>query len=218
MKCPNCGVENPATAARCGCGYQLSADSPAPKAKRSSATALAVGIVGLVLGIFGVIEGWHVWNKPSIPPPPAAPVYQTFQSAKRGFRIKVLQGWKTDDGDQMASFSGPGGINVRLQTGTTPQNLEAFSQANLASIRNVSKTYSDIELTHLGEPQHATLAGAPGYSVEYSLRVKGVDARGWQTWTVRNKVAYIFTFTAGKDSYASYLPIARTMADSLEPQ
>jgi hypothetical protein len=220
MKCPNCGLDNPEAAERCACGYAFegkasSAASATPQAKRSPARVLAIGVVGIVLGIFGVVEGLHTMHRSAVPPPPSSPVYQTYDNAAHGIRMKVLQGWKIKDG-RILGFSGPGGVNVQLQVGAEPGSLEDFTKQNMASIRRIHESYADIDLTSLDEAKPTTLAGSPGYAVEYAIRVKGTAARGWQVWTVKESKAYVFTFSASEHDYGSYLPIAKTMAGSLE--
>lgn len=68
----------------------------------------------------------------------------------------------------------------------------------------------------LMEEGKTTLAGLPGGMWRYSVNVKGITESGIQIWTVSDKKAYTFTYTASQALYEPFLPIFKQMTESFE--
>jgi len=136
---------------------------------------------------------------------------EIYQSPVHGISIKYPQKWQksvTPDRitGNMARFMPPNTgntdtsqENINLIVRDLPNHLRELQQFTNYYLDDIQQLYPDIKIIQQGRTQ---LSNQPAYRVIYTATSNGDTIQRLQTWTVKNKKAYIVTYTADMDKYS----------------
>ena len=88
-------------------------------------------------------------------------------------------------------------------------SLEQYTEESLAEIKRLSDP-------NVGEAQTITIGQESGRKIVYEGSENGSAVRRMQAWSIKDKQAYILTYTAKPESYETYLPTVERMIESFE--
>lgn len=166
-------------------------------------------------------------TKPPAPaaltPPPATAGAQTYTNGELGLTLQYPAAWKTVD------HPAPGAV-VGIGEPTTGPN-DTFSEniilgasdlsgSPLSTVTDIIDSYwkrSAAELTDavLLNRRSTTMAGEPAEEIVYTASNGDLRAKGLAIAFIKNKTAFIFSFTAEETNFESYLPTAQAILDSV---
>ena len=150
---------------------------------------------------------------------------EIYQSLVHGISIKYPQKWQksvTPDRitGNMARFMPPSAgnadtsqENINLIVRDLPNHLRELQLFTNYYLDDIQQLYRDVKIIQQGRTQ---LSNQPAYRVIYTAIINGNTIQRLQTWTVKNKKAYIVTYTADIDKYSQYAEVAQKITNSLE--
>jgi len=103
-------------------------------------------------------------------------------------------------------------INVRVQVAESATN---------ATLDSLTKFFMEDHAVQypagtMIEEGAVVLSGLPGNYLVYSASEGRVDAQWVSSWTVKDGIPYIITYSATQEFYGIYLPLAENMLASFE--
>ena len=147
--------------------------------------------------------------------------FQSYENRQAGLRLGYPAGW--------------------IKSESTPGVLVAFGapkeKANLKLVENVTVVVQDLTpdvatlekytamydaqrkkdpSVVLVESKKTVLGGLPAQRIVCTAKQGGMDVKFMQVWTVRGKKAYLCTYGAAKENYATFLKEAEGILRSLE--
>lgn len=150
--------------------------------------------------------------------------FSIYENPVYGVRIKYPQHWKSQQiGDpftgEVVKFWSLPTSSTKKMTAEVNINVENLKEAtSLAEYTNLSVNEITQFLTdaRIHDSHSTILSNFPAHQVIYSGKEEGYNVKRKAVWTVKNKKAYIITYTAEESQYDDFLKIAETMIDSLK--
>lgn len=98
-------------------------------------------------------------------------------------------------------------VSVLIENLSSDVSLSEYTSESLAQIKELSDP-------NVSEAQPVNLGEQEGRQVIYSGEENGRPVRRMQTWSIKDRRAYVITYTAEPDSYDNYLPMVEKMIES----
>ena len=145
-----------------------------------------------------------------------------YENKTLGFKVDYPQTWQQQERNDIfvtgVYFSAPlegDGDNFRERVSVSVEDLAA--ETSLAQYTNDALA----QIKHLSDPntqaaRTANLGQAEARQVIYTGTENDNSVRKMQTWLVKDKQAYVITYTAQTNSYEDYLPMVEAMLASFE--
>jgi hypothetical protein len=100
-------------------------------------------------------------------------------------------------------------VNVVLQDlSSHPMTLEEFTTLSVEQYKQMKGTVEFISISDV------TLAGQKTKKAVLKMNYYGTQLKLKQMWFVKNKAAYLITYTAAEAEFANYEPLATTLMNS----
>ncbi len=147
----------------------------------------------------------------------AAIDFLTYENSDYGFKISYPPTWEQKETpDLITAFVSPKtGAADALQENLgltmndlSGQNLD-LQGFNEVAINQLKQTFQDIKIL---DTNPTTLSGNPAHKVIFTA----MNLKFIQVWTVKNDLAYIWSFASEEKSYPDYLETVQKMLDSFE--
>eukprot|EP01113_Clastostelium_recurvatum_P021266 TRINITY_DN2517_c0_g1_i1.p1 TRINITY_DN2517_c0_g1~~TRINITY_DN2517_c0_g1_i1.p1 ORF type:complete len:499 (-),score=143.52 TRINITY_DN2517_c0_g1_i1:640-2070(-) len=129
----------------------------------------------------------------------SSPLLEDYSNDTFGVRIGYPQGWLLQEniGGAVVAFSpapedtqAPT-LNVVVQDlSSNPMSLDDFTSVSLYQMEQMLQEVADVDVSA------TVLAGNPGKRVQYSTRMQSFYLKFFQTYTLKDDIAYIITFSA----------------------
>jgi serine/threonine-protein kinase len=101
--------------------------------------------------------------------------------------------------------------NVNLVVQNLSENRSTLEQFTPFRLDVIKKSSPKIKVIQEGQQK---LANREAYQVTYTLEEDGMSLERLQIWTVKERKAYILTYTAQPNQYSQYLPTVKQMINS----
>jgi eukaryotic-like serine/threonine-protein kinase len=103
--------------------------------------------------------------------------------------------------------------NVNLVIQDLSENRSTLEQFTPFRLDVIKQSSPNIKIIQEGQQK---LANREAYQVTYTLQEDGASLERLQIWTVKDRKAYILTYTAEPEQYATYLPTVKQMMNSFK--
>ncbi len=143
--------------------------------------------------------------------------FLSYENPDYGIKISYPSGWQqTENENVIAAFVSPktsASDTVQESLGLTMNDLAGqgltLQKYNEIAINQLKQTFLDITIL---ESETASLADNPAHKVVFTAS----NRKFLQIWTLKNDLAYIWTFVSVEEGYAAYISTAQRMLDSFE--
>ncbi len=187
---------------------------------RKSSILAAAAIIGLLVGLAGC------GAKPAAPVEVEAEAgaFEIYRSSRFALSIQFPGDWTSeeDESGAVVKFNAPlqdasdafsENLNIVVEDLGRKMSLKEYSQQQLARLQSEGlRTVMGLDI----QLEDTTLAGLPGKQAFITMQVQGTRMDFHQIWTVKDRRAYILTFTCEPDRYADYEDIFGLMASSFK--
>ena len=163
---------------------------------------------------------------PSLPPKISSPLaeqkaapsnFLTYENFDYGIKINYPSNWKQTETEQViVAFLSPkadASDAIQENLGLTMNDLAGqdmtLPKYNEIAIEQLKQTFPDIKIIESGS---TVLSNMPAYKVAFTAS----NLKFMQVWTIKNDLAYVWSYAATEDSYSDYLGIVQKMLDSFE--
>ena len=155
---------------------------------------------------------------------PSAPKTKTYTNSTYGLSLEYPEDWSMKENPAtgiVVAFGSPkessddkfvDNVNVSFTNLSSKDalTLDQLADAWLKETENSAPTFK------LLDRQHTSVAGETAEQLVYSFSNKGMDMKGMVVITMKNKMAYIVTYSAEEGSYDKFVDAANTMVSSLK--
>jgi PsbP-like protein len=153
--------------------------------------------------------------------------FSMYESSFFGIKMLYPQDWhRTDNGNSpganttVVDFIGPtNNTDTTGDVGTTSPSVNLFvfkSSANISLSDLINNTLSQIESFNMIPTKAIHLKdNTTAYQTAYQISTRYNTFEKMQTFTMKNGLIYVITYTATPDKYLLYLPTVKRMIDSL---
>ena len=203
--------------------HNSAADSDRHKSQRNKSFqsgSKILPIIGGILALLAAASGaWVMLRQDSSESKPEVSLYE---NSKLGFELDHPQAWVQQERDDMfvtgVYFYAPleseedrfqEQVSVAVEDLGTKKSLVQYTNDALAEIQQLSDPDAS-------QPQTTSLGQNAAKKVVYQGEENGSSVRKMQTWSVKDRQAYVVTYTAQTDSYNKYLPTVEKMLQSFE--
>ncbi|MBI2655017.1 hypothetical protein HYX06_01175 [Candidatus Woesearchaeota archaeon] len=143
--------------------------------------------------------------------------FLTYENADYGVKIKYPSDWEQKETeDLIIAFVSPKtdvSDAVQENLGLTMNDLSGqyltLEDYNDISIDGLKQTFPDIKIIESGS---TVLSNNPAHKVVFTAS----NLKFMQAWTIKNDLAYVWSFVSTESSYSDYLGTIQTMLDSFE--
>ena len=143
--------------------------------------------------------------------------FLTYENSDYGIKIKYPSDWQqTENEDVIVAFLSrktDASEAVQENLGLTMNDLAGqgltLQKYNEIAIEQLKQTFPDIKIIESGS---TVLSNNPAYKVVFTAS----NLKFMQAWTIKNDLAYVWSFVSTKSSYSDYLGTIQTMLDSFE--
>ena len=143
--------------------------------------------------------------------------FLTYENADYGVKIKYPSDWEQKETeDLIIAFVSPKtdvSDAVQENLGLTMNDLAGRGLTlpgyNEIAIEQLKQTFPDIKII---ESSSTVLSNNPAYKVVFTAS----NLKFMQAWTIKNDLAYVWSFVSTESSYSDYLGAIQTMLDSFE--
>lgn len=143
-----------------------------------------------------------------------------YSNSKFGISLEYPSNWIKEDGSEagtpdkgLVAFGPPQGSQYMTiiveDLRSNPLTLEEFTESMISSGKDQVKDINFLE------SKSTTFAGNAGYKIIITGESRGVRFRDMMLWTVKNDLAYVFSYRAQPDNYEEYIGVAEKMAASV---
>jgi len=140
-----------------------------------------------------------------------------YENSDYGVKIKYPSDWEQKETeDLIIAFVSPKtdvSDAVQENLGLTMNDLAGqgltLQKYNEIAIEQLKQTFSDIKIIESGS---TVLSNNPAHKVVFTAS----NLKFMQAWTIKNDLAYIWSFVSTESSYSDYLGTIQTMLDSFE--
>ncbi|MEM8720085.1 MAG: protein kinase [Cyanobacteria bacterium P01_G01_bin.39] len=192
----------------------------APQGNKSNKaqSTVVTGIIGFLAIIAAAWGGWILLQRQSAEPEVELSLYE---NSGQGFKIGYPDDWSQQNRDD---FFATGVVFFSPLENDSDQfkervsilvedlgeiSLEQYTEESLAEIERLSDP-------NVGEAQTITIGQESGRKIVYEGSENGSAVRRMQAWSVKDKQAYVLTYTARPESYDTYFPTVERMIESFE--
>ncbi|KAL6077966.1 hypothetical protein QOT17_002010 [Balamuthia mandrillaris] len=145
--------------------------------------------------------------------------FSIYTNAEYGIKLKYPSKWPKSEGHMgtVVSFVCPddpmhiSSLNLLVQDLNGSMTLEEFTQLSLEQMKAMMQG-------GWGAPKvwNADLFRLPGKRMQFVTPMGPFTVKVFQAWTVKNDLAYIFTFSAPADLHDTYREVVEKILDSME--
>ena len=140
-----------------------------------------------------------------------------YENSDYGVKIKYPSDWQqTENEDVIVAFLSrktDASEAVQENLGLTMNDLAGqgltLQKYNEIAIEQLKQTFPDIKIIESGS---TVLSNNPAHKVVFTAS----NLKFMQAWTIKNDLAYIWSFVSTESSYSDYLGTIQTMLDSFE--
>ena len=189
------------------------------KSKSGSKSQLITALIAGVLLLFAALGTWVFWKNKNSEPQIELSLYE---NPNQGFRVNYPEVWSKQNRDDFFAtgvvFFSPledesdqfkERVSVLVENLSSDMSLTEYTNESIAEIKRLSDP-------KVGAAQTINLGDNEARQVIYHGEENGNQVQRMQTWSVKNKQAYVITYTARPGSYHSYLPTVEKMIESFE--
>ncbi|MBI4059347.1 DcrB-related protein [Candidatus Microgenomates bacterium] len=150
---------------------------------------------------------------------------KNYQSAKYGLTLKYPEGWSMKENpaaDIVVAFGSPkesskdkfvDNINISIINLAPQPSLKTVKQAADQWIRQTTVSYPSLKLL---TRKPSTMTGQTAEELIYTISSQGFNLKGMVVITIKNKMAYIMTYSAESASFDKFVDAANTVTTSLQ--
>ncbi|MBI2660579.1 hypothetical protein HYX07_05445 [Candidatus Woesearchaeota archaeon] len=143
--------------------------------------------------------------------------FLTYENSDYGVKIKYPSDWeKKETEDLIIAFVSPktgASDAVQENLGLTMNDLAGqyltLQDYNKIAIEQLKQTFPDIKFIESGS---TTVSNTPAYKVVFTAS----NLKFMQAWTIKNDLAYVWSYVAAESAFSDYLGIVQKMLDSFE--
>jgi len=144
-----------------------------------------------------------------------------YSNREYGFGFNPPDGWiKLENYEGMVvSFSSPLDNSFDTYCETFGVNIEQlYGLVTLEQYKELAVNALEILIPefNLTGSNETTIAGNPAYELVYTVNMDGNRMKNKQILTIKNNIAYIFTFSAEEDRYSDYLGTINGVINSFQ--
>ncbi|WP_019508762.1 serine/threonine-protein kinase [Pleurocapsa sp. PCC 7319] len=186
---------------------------------KSGLKSKVVAAVFVGVGLLAALGTWLHGNNRTVEPEIELSLYE---NPSQGFRVNYPEVWSKQNRDDFFAtgvvFFSPleddsdrfkERVSVLVENLSSEMSLAQYTDESIAEIKRLSDP-------KVGAAQSIILGQSEARQVVYHGEENGNRVQRMQTWSVKNKQAYVITYTAKPDSYDSYLPTVEKMIESFE--
>jgi eukaryotic-like serine/threonine-protein kinase len=196
---------------------------PSPSAMNQSSSSQPTGFSGIPL----ITSGGPGQETAS---GPQQLQYSLYENPQHNFTIQYPSDWTLRQGGGagvIVTFSSPyesdfdpfiANLVIGIENLTSGASLENYTSSVVALLQSIPAG-GDFSLT--GSPLATTFGGFPARKTGFTITVPNerslsseTNVEGVQLWTVDNNTAYVLSFAAEQDKFASYLPTVEHIIDT----
>ncbi|MDF5720336.1 MAG: protein kinase [Rhizonema sp. PD37] len=202
----------------------LQALSSLTKDNESGSQTKKIAFVGLAVVFLSLAVAIPIIQKIGSSPDKSSPTkidFLTYKNPIYGIEMKYPQSWKKQEigtfGD-IAKFSSPlktdsntsqAEVTIEIQNLKQPISLAEYTNAK---VNEITQYLTNAKIHDSGS---TTLANQPAHEVIYSGKQEQYNVKRKAVWLLKNKKAYIITYTAEENQYDDFLKPAQDMINSL---
>ncbi len=175
----------------------------------------------IILASVVFIAGCVSSNEPPVKPL-TNPGYETYANADYGISMDYPSTWTVNDASEVVAvaFSSPlessedafhESVNLAMND-LSGENMDMEAYTTLL-LEQVSAAYPDAVIT---EAKDAVLDSSPARMIVFSFQGQYGKLKSMQTWTIKDKTAYVVTYTAEESNFDNYRATAEKMTASLD--
>ena len=143
--------------------------------------------------------------------------FLTYENPDYGVKIKYPSNWQqTETEDLIVAFLSPktdASDAIQENLGLTMNDLAGqgltLQKYDEIAIEQLKQTFPDIKIIESGS---TVLSNIPAYKVVFTAS----NLKFMQVWTIKDDLAYVWSFASTESSYSDYLGTIQTMLDSFE--
>jgi len=188
-------------------------------------------IINLLLSIFVILVfitgcGPQTPEKPSLPPKISQPEskqkatpgnFLTYENDDYGVKISYPSDWEQKETEDLIvaflSQKADASDTIQENLGLTMNDLAGqyltLQDYNKLAIEQLKQTFPDIKIIESGS---TVLSNLPAYKVVFTAS----DLKFMQVWTIKNELAYVWSFVSTESEFPDYLGTVQKMLDSFE--
>lgn len=158
----------------------------------------------------------------SIPSQPSSTT-KTYENQTYGMKLEYPDGWSMKENPAsgiIVAFRSPKeNSSDKFVDNVNVSNADISSKPNMTLMQLTDSWLKQTESApsfKLQDRKSTTLAGEAAEQIVYTFTSNGMDLKGMVVITMKNKMAYIITYTAEKTSYDKFENAANTIVSSLQ--